>query len=130
MAKKQDPYMALLDEILSVVAYKLLNRANENLDKSGISDTGNLRGSGTVEPIGDEEKLVIWRAGYSGDVEFGTSPHWPPHEAIYLWVRRKMKISDEKKARSIAYAIQHEIANHGTTGRHFVRDAIDELGTS
>jgi hypothetical protein len=122
-------YLAFIDEVLTIVAYKILNQANKNIDDYKINDTGRLRGSGVVEPAG-EEYLIVWKAPYSGAIEFGSHPHMVPAEVLYGWVRRKMRISDDRRAWGIAYAIQKEIAESGQTGRHFIRDAIDMMAAN
>src|SRR5579864_3937344 len=53
---------------------------------------------------------------YSGPVEEGTKPHFPPTASLVLWVKQKLHISDEKQALSIAFAIARTIAQRGTKG--------------
>ena len=63
---------------------------------------------------------------YAEFVEMGTRPHMPPVEKLYLWVRRKLKINDEKQIESVAYAIAKTIAKYGTKAKPYFRPGIEE----
>ena len=59
-------------------------------------------------------------------VEFGTEPHFPPIAALIPWVKRILKVSGEKEARSVAYAIALKIADVGTEGAHMAQEAFED----
>jgi len=59
-------------------------------------------------------------------VEFGTIPHFPPIEALIPWVERILKVSGEKEARSVAYAIALKISDVGTEGAHMAQEAFED----
>lgn len=64
---------------------------------------------------------------YAGPVEDGTRPHMPPTSALLLWVKKKLQVSDEKAAQSIAFAIAKTIARRGTKGVHMFEKAFAQL---
>jgi hypothetical protein len=66
---------------------------------------------------------------YSGPVETGTKPHFPPSSALVLWVKQKLQVGDEKQALSIAFAIAKTIAKRGTKGAHMFQLAGNQVQT-
>ncbi len=64
---------------------------------------------------------------YADPVEAGTRPHFPPTSGLVLWVKRKLGVSDEKQALSIAFAIAKTIARRGTKGAHMFEIAYNQL---
>jgi len=64
---------------------------------------------------------------YASPAEFGTKPHFPPPSALLLWVQKKLGITDEKKATSVAFAIAKTIARRGTKGSHMFDIAFKQL---
>ncbi len=56
---------------------------------------------------------------YGVFVEFGTSPHWPPLNPLLSWARVKFNMTDPKKIRATAIAVQDKISRFGTKG-HFM----------
>lgn len=118
----------LEDEILKRMAFKLQNKANENIDNYEINDTGVLRGSSEVSQVRPGTWQVSWNTEYASSIEFGTFPgHMPPLGAIKDWVRRKLQIRDEPRSSRVANSIRWSIFNSGIEGRHFLRDAIDSM---
>lgn len=72
-------------------------------------------------------------AGFTGTplahgepVELGTKPHFPPIEPLRYWVERVLRIEDEKRSRSVAFAIARKIARRGTRGQKMFGKAFDE----
>jgi len=59
-------------------------------------------------------------------VEMGTKPHFPPVTALQYWVERVLRIEDETRARSVAFAIARKIARRGTKGQKMFGKAFDE----
>lgn len=53
---------------------------------------------------------------YAGYVEAGTGPHFPPPNALLLWVKKKFQVQNEKEALSIAFLIARKISRRGTSG--------------
>lgn len=58
-------------------------------------------------------------------VELGTKPHFPPIGPLKHWVVRKLGITGDKEATSVAYAIAWKIARHGTEGAHMFEKGFD-----
>jgi len=64
-------------------------------------------------------------ASYGAPVEFGRAPgRWPPREAIEYWVRRKLGITNDKEAASVAFLIQRHIGTKGTKPAHMFTDGF------
>lgn len=74
---------------------------------------------------GDTVKLV-YDAPYAFFVEFGTDPHPVSHKHFIKWAMRKLRISNKKKAVSVAYAVAKTIEKYGTDPHPFLRPAINE----
>jgi hypothetical protein len=103
-------------------------------------DEGGLAAAWDVSPIknmvGKKKKyeaLTIFNdMPYASVVELGTrQPYWMGRKGITAltgWVRRVFGIVDERKARSIAFAIRHKFATKRREGTYFVRDSVDEIG--
>jgi hypothetical protein len=66
---------------------------------------------------------------YSAPVEDGTRPHMPPSSGLLLWVKKKLLVTDERQAQSIAFAIAKTIAKRGTKGVHMFEQAFTQLQT-
>lgn len=65
---------------------------------------------------------VVSNWPYAAAVEYGRKPgKMPPVDAIELWVRRKLQISDDKRARSVAFVIARAIGRRGTVGRYMAQ---------
>ncbi len=65
---------------------------------------------------------------YGPDVEFGTAPHMPPHDAIYRWawlnrgkfeIKRNYKQTTKDEVESLTQRIRWKIYHYGTKG-HFM----------
>ena len=86
------------------------------------TDTGQLSKSAFgPERQPDGSVTFGWSAGYAEYVNDGTRPHWPPIGPLLGWARRVL--GDE----SAAYAVQRKIAQEGTEGVGFIRDAMDAM---
>ena len=59
-------------------------------------------------------------------VEFGTQPHRPPLNPLISWARVKFNMTDPKKIRATAHAVQGKIAKRGTRGHFMFTRAIEE----
>ncbi len=85
-----------------------------------VGATGFLRNSLFTSIRGrgvDLRGRIAMNATYAGSVESGTKPHMPPVDAILLWVKRVLQISDEKQAKQTAWAIAKKIKREGTKGK-------------
>jgi hypothetical protein len=62
--------------------------------------------------------MVMPTAGHSWYVERGRNPgKWPPEEAIELWVRRKLGLSDDQEVKSVTFLVRRAIGEMGTIKR-------------
>ena len=113
---------ALAEKVLDLITDEIFTRSQENLVEMGKIDTGFLLRSGNVIREKGKRKIV-YSAPYSGYIEYGTLPHFPPVEPIFEWVKRKMGKSD-KKAERIAWAVANKIAQQGTKPYPFLREAV------
>jgi len=109
-----------MTEALAVLEGEIVGRTPVN--------TGFLRSSfGTTQrrtPMAVEGE-VRSVSTYAAPVEFGRLPgKMPPVDAIEYWVRRKLGITGDREARSVAFAIARSIGKKGTKGAFMVRDGL------
>ena len=64
---------------------------------------------------------------YAAPVETGARPHFPPPDALLLWVQKKFQVEDEKQARSIAFAVARSISKRGTQGHQMFSRGVEML---
>lgn len=86
-------------------------------------DTGRLKNSIKLRPMtpGRSSYQLIVGAEYGADVEYGTSPHMPPSDALRGWSKRVLKNEDA------AFAVAKKIAREGTPAQPFLRPALKEV---
>ncbi len=109
-------------EIKERAAQIVLEEA-QSIIESAIFDEGELAGSGRIE-VDEDDIQVLFDAPYAGSVEFGRDPgSRPPLEPILEWVKRRLGITDEKRARRVAWAICDRIEERGIPARPFLRPA-------
>ena len=91
-------------------------------------NSGILR-RGVATSITGEGVAVVGRVfdpvAYAVPVELGSRPHFPPLAPIALWVRRKLGISNEGEARSVAFLIARKISRRGTPPREFFKQGFE-----
>lgn len=68
---------------------------------------------------------------YAGVMEFGRRPgaRRPPLLPILFWVKTKLRISDEKQAKSVAFLIARKIGIKGIPGHFMFQRALEVLIT-
>lgn len=64
---------------------------------------------------------------YVDPVEFGARAHFPPPNALLLWVKLKFRVSSEAQAKSIAFAVARKIARTGMRAFQMFGRAIETL---
>ena len=117
-----------IDKILTQIAIDIFNRSQEKIIEFKAIDTGLLRRSGYVRVDKFLEKEIGYSAPYSIYVEFGRGAgKQPPIEPIRKWVKRKLKVRNEKEANKLSWAIAKKIAKEGIKPRPFMRNAIEEV---
>jgi len=117
------------DKILKEMAIRIEATANQMLADHGTIDTGELSGSSMINKTGTGYRIT-WSAPQAEWIEYGTDPHRPPFQPLYMWARRKLGLPD-KEARKRAYAMVNKIERVGTESKPFIIPAIykvlDEL---
>lgn len=115
----------VIDEIMNDLGFYIFSGSQENLVDNGTIDTGFLLRSGSV---GKENRFVTihYDAPYAEAIEKGTDPHKVSPKMLEGWVRRKMKIKNPAKVRSIAIAISKKIQARGTKPQPYVDPAINK----
>lgn len=102
----------------------IFTRSQERLIEDGKVDTSNLLKSGNVNR-GFLNKEIVYSAPYAEAVEFGAVPHKIYSGWLEGWVRRRLGISDEKKVKSVAFAIAKTIEKRGMDASPFLGPSID-----
>lgn len=109
----------IIKEILSV--YK---------DKVG---SGNLADTATynVEWNGDIFEVYFNLQDYWKYAEYGTSPHFPPVDAIERWITAKKIVpraynGKVPTTRQLAYIISRSISRKGTPAKNYLSDTLSE----
>jgi len=88
-------------------------------------DTGRLRASVVFLGRGPDKGVLASPVVYSSVMEYGRRPgKFPPPGPMQLWVRRKLRISNQKDIRSIAFLVSRKIARAGIEGRHMFDKGI------
>lgn len=112
-----------MDEIID----KVFSKSQENLINEGKVDTGILLKSGNINR-GFLEKEIVYSASWADAVENGRMPgSAPPVSALIPWVKRKLKIRNDKEARRTAFAIANEIKRRGLDGVFFLTNAANSV---
>lgn len=115
-------------ELMFVAANEALRRVGRILvpalkAETPVGATGHLRNYTVSQVMGMKEdmRLEIRQSAHSESgffygvaVRQGTRPHFPPPRALVPWVMRKLGITGEKEALSVAYAIAVKISRVGT----------------
>ena len=118
---------ALLDELKEtyrqlLYQYNAVVAGNPNKLADNIADL--------VQIEGNTIKLGFTLPAEWKFVENGTSPHWPPPQAIEDWVRLKpvqkyqLPNGKEPTDKQVAFLIGRKIATVGTDGKHLLEEAI------
>lgn len=116
---------------LQSAGLQIIADAKNNLRDNGSVVTGLLRASGKVVKTADEEIEVGFfdtknQSGYAVYVEYGRrSGKLPPIGNILAWVRKKLRVKDDKVAKARAYVIARGIARKGSRPHPFFNPAVE-----
>lgn len=106
--------MALIKDIFEREGVDIVRTIQSKLSSSGANATGKT--SASLELEASDTRLTIQGAKSFLFVETGRRPgKRPPIAPIKEWAIAKGLVSDDKKARSLAFAIATKIGNEGTT---------------
>ena len=117
---------------IQTICQELLDRYINNIKDSGHNASGALANTATyyTDWNGRYFSVTFNLQEYWKYIENGTSPHFPPIDAIENWIKVK-KIAPRvtgKKApttRQLAYAICKSISEKGTPATNLLKDTID-----
>lgn len=117
-----------IDYMLDKFADRVFFHSQQNLIDDGKVDTGNLLKTANIDRK-FFEKTIVYPADNSEWVEFGrTAGSMPPPQSLHKWVRRKLGITNDRKIKSVAFAIAKSIEQRGIDQTPFMRDAIAQAG--
>lgn len=83
-------------------------------------DRGRLRNSIGTETTSNRERSVGSNVDYAPHVEFGTSPHFPPPDALEGWARR------HGFGEGGGFLVARAIARKGTKEQPYLRPAAED----
>lgn len=107
------------------IAETLLVRIREEIEKSDLVFTGNLKDSFRIVHDDEGRPYVASPLVYARVMDEGRLPgKAPPISALFPWVATKLGGSDPKKIRSKAFAVAQSIAKNGIEPRHFISRAL------
>jgi len=118
-----------LDKASKGIAFDLQESLKSKLSQAHGKDTGMLQSS--ILGKGEDGNIDITMLDYAKYLEFGISPGGKliPIDALMGWVKRKMGVSDDKEAKSIAFAIAKHIQLYGSRPFPFIRNTFEnDLG--
>lgn len=103
------------------ILWKTVHKAEELAVSFCPVDQGTLKGSIRIYPRkwGKDEYFLSDGVEYGQWVEYGTSPHAVPVEALEGWAKRKLG------DKSLAEAVAWKIRRYGTPAQPFLRPARD-----
>lgn len=114
---------------------KIIADAQRNLRTNRTNTTGHLSNSGKTEKQRDGGVVAGFfageaeTAGYAEFVENGRrSGRMPPPRILQAWVRKKLRISDQRKSAAVAFALAVHIAKKGTKAHPFFAPAVRANG--
>lgn len=116
-----------IKDVLRRVSLDILSESIKNLQEHGNVASGKLLKNGKFKLGRGGLFADVVYSGYAGAIEFGRrAGKFPPVDDIAQWVRRKLRVMNRKKAKSIAFAIAKSIAKNGTKASPFLAPAYDK----
>lgn len=102
-----------VDQFLNDFADRTFELSQRFLIEEGKNDTGTMFKTANVERS-FLKKTIVYPAPYSSVVHDGRLPGSPVYSPwLHNWVRRKLKISNPKEIKSVAFAIAKSIEERG-----------------
>lgn len=115
-----------IDEALEAASAELEADVVKNINEYGITNTGRLAQSIYSRKIDDLTYEVATDVRYAPFVEYGTRPHYPNYQSIYVWVGQKLGIHGKSQSQ-VAWAVVNKIAQKGTEARNYFKDAYENF---
>lgn len=123
----QDELLKAIDSQLNFIVDEVFANSQQNIVDKKIIDQGTLLKSGNITRD-FLSKTITYSVPYADVMEFGRLPGtMPPVDQLVPWVLRKGLASNEKEARSIAWAIAKDIEINGMTPRPFLGPAVESV---
>jgi len=120
--------MEKIDKKVKLFADSVLLECHRKLTEDGKHDTGNLARTANINKIDTAKYVLTFPVNYASDVEFGRLPgKWPYYKSLHRWVRRKLRITDKKKNRNVAWAIMQSIKQRGIEPYPFVQHSLEKV---
>lgn len=111
---------------MNKIADEIFNESQRNIVEKQIVDEGTLLKSGNINRA-ESYVEIIYSVPYADVVEYGRLPgSMPPFTPIFNWVKRKLRVKDDKEAKGITYAILNDIKKKGQMPRPFLSPAIQK----
>lgn len=116
-----------LDKIMDDLVDEIFTECQQKLIDDGKIDTGNIIKTANINRS-FLEKEIIFPAIYADVIEFGRNPgSFVPIAPLERWVRRKLRITNEKKAKSVAFAISKSIKERGIQASPYVEPSLFKI---
>lgn len=111
---------------LGATAIQMLGESAKKLRDNGSVATSFLVNSGKVKEY-DKGYTVAYTASYAWAIEFGRKAGtMAPIDQLIPWVKKKLRINDPKKQRTVAYFVSKAIFEHGTKAKPFFYPAYEK----
>ena len=124
LKKLEDALFAATEAATELLRGELVKAAPTNTGLGGQSLRGIVRREkkGITSEITSLVHLPILNKG------FRSMPNFPPEDAIELWVKRKLGITNSKEANRIAYLIARKIKKEGIqTHQGFIDRTVEKV---
>ena len=116
---------AVLDEI-GATAIDILGLSVKKLHDNDSIATSNLANSGRVKKI-NNGWTVGYLASYAWAIEYGRRAGTQPSIThLIAWVKKKLRINDEKEQKKVAFLVSRSIMKNGTKAKPFLIPAFNE----
>lgn len=123
-----DDKKKLINDLVRDLADKIFLKSQENLIEDGSIDTGFLLRSSPGPIKQGEGYLIHYNAPYADVIDKGRRPGTGvPVEELISWVRRKLKVKNEKEAKRVAFLISQKIKSRGIKGTEFFTRAVEQV---
>ena len=117
---------AVLDEI-GATAIDILGLSVKKLHDNNSIATSNLANSGRVKKI-NNGWTVGYLASYAWAIEYGRRAGTQPSIThLIAWVKKKLRINDEKEQKRVAFLVSRSIMKNGTKAKPFLTPAFNEI---
>lgn len=116
---------AVLDEI-GATAIDILGLSVKKLSDNKSVATSNLSNSGKVKKI-KNGWTVGYTASYAWVIEYGRrAGTYTNISHLIAWVKKKLRINDEKEQKKVAFLVSRSIMRNGTKAKPFLTPAFNE----